>query len=171
VINEERVLRADLKVIFYALNHPFFFFKGQLPLDEYLNLARRLFPAFEVRNGTMLAVHNELAEAIVRRWSASSPSPLTAIGGSDSHTLRGIGTTYTEAPGSTRDEFLQSLRAGRARACGRHGSTWREARDLRSFDAVRMFAARRGGTPQAGRSAARERLSTRVGVAVTEPRP
>jgi predicted metal-dependent phosphoesterase TrpH len=116
--------------VFYALNHPFFFFHGQLPLDEYLGIARRLFPAFEVRNGTMLAAHNELAEAIVGRWSASSPRPLTAIGGSDSHTLRGIGTTYTEAPGSTRDEFLQSLRAGRARACGRHGSTWREAREI-----------------------------------------
>ena len=116
--------------IFYALNHPFFFFKGQLPLDDYLGFALRLFPAFEVRNGTMLAAHNELAEAIVRQWSASSPSPLTAIGGSDSHTLRGIGTTYTEAPGTTRDEFLQSLRAGRARAGGRHGSTWREAREI-----------------------------------------
>jgi predicted metal-dependent phosphoesterase TrpH len=116
--------------VFYALNHPFFLFNGQLPLDEYLGIARRLFPAFEVRNGTMLAAHNELAEAIVDRWSASSPRPLTAIGGSDSHTLRGIGTTYTEAPGSTRDEFLQSLRAGRARACGRHGSTWREAREI-----------------------------------------
>jgi hypothetical protein len=116
--------------VFYALNHPFFFFKGQLPLDEYLGLALRLFPAFEVRNGTMLAAHNELAEAIVGQWSASSPSPLTAIGGSDSHTVGGIGTTYTEAPGSTRGEFLQSLREGRARAGGRHGSTWREAREI-----------------------------------------
>jgi len=78
----------------------------------------------------MLAAHNELAEAIVRQWSASSPIPLTAIGGSDSHTLGGIGTTYTEAPGTTRDEFLQSLREGRARAGGRHGSTWREAREI-----------------------------------------
>jgi predicted metal-dependent phosphoesterase TrpH len=116
--------------IFYALNHLFFFFKGQLSLDDYLGLALRLFPAFEVRNGTMLAAHNDLTEAIVRQWSASSPIPLTAIGGSDSHTLVGIGTTYTEAPGTTRDEFLQSLRAGRARAGGRHGSTWREAREI-----------------------------------------
>jgi predicted metal-dependent phosphoesterase TrpH len=116
--------------VFYALNHPFFFFKGQLPLGDYLDLALRLFPAFEVRNGTMLAAHNELAEAIVRHWSLSSPSPLTNIGGSDSHTLGGIGTTYTEAPGTTRDEFLQSLRVGCARAGGRHGSTWREAREI-----------------------------------------
>ena len=114
--------------IFYALNHPFFFFKGQLSLDDYLGLAAQLFPAFEVRNGTMLAAHNELVEAIVRQSSASRP--LTAIGGSDSHTLGGIGTTYTEAPGTTRDEFLQSLRAGRARAGGQHGSMWREACEI-----------------------------------------
>ena len=116
--------------IFYALNHPFFFFKGQLPLDDYLGLALRLFPAFEVRNGTMLAAHNELVEAIVGRWSASSPTPLGAIGGSDSHTLAGIGTTYTEAPGTTPDEFLRSLRAGCARPGGRHGGMWREAREI-----------------------------------------
>jgi predicted metal-dependent phosphoesterase TrpH len=116
--------------VFFALNHPFFFYRGQLPLEDYLGFARRLFPAVEVRNGTMLSSHNELAEAMVRRWSASDSSPLTAIGGSDSHTLRGIGTTYTEAPGSTRDEFLRNLRAGCARAGGRHGSTWREAREI-----------------------------------------
>jgi predicted metal-dependent phosphoesterase TrpH len=116
--------------VFYALNHPFFFFTGQLPLAEYLDLARRLFPAFEVRNGTMLPAHNTLTEAMVRRWSASSGGPLTMIGGSDSHTLRGVGTTYTEAPGATREEFLQSLRAGRARPGGRHGSAWREAREI-----------------------------------------
>ena len=115
--------------IFYSLNHPFFFYKGQIPLDEYLDLALRLFPAFEVRNGTMLTAHNELADAIVRRSTASGV-PLGAIGGSDSHTLSGIGTTYTEAPGATREEFLQSLRAGRSRAGGRHGSAWRQAREI-----------------------------------------
>jgi predicted metal-dependent phosphoesterase TrpH len=115
--------------IFFALNHPFFFFKGQLALDDYLGFALGQFPAFEVRNGTMLSAHNLLAEAIVREATASGV-PLTAIGGSDSHSLGGIGTTYTEAPGSTRDDFLESLKAGRACAGGRHGSTWREACDI-----------------------------------------
>jgi hypothetical protein len=78
----------------------------------------------------MLPEHNQLAEAIVQRWSVSASRPLTSIGGSDSHTLHGVGTTYTEAPGQTRDEFLDSLRAGRARAGGRHGSAWREAREI-----------------------------------------
>jgi predicted metal-dependent phosphoesterase TrpH len=115
--------------IFFALNHPFFFFKGQLTLDDYLRFALGQFPAFEVRNGTMLSAHNQLADAIVREARASGV-PLTAIGGSDSHSLGNIGTTYTEAPGSTRDDFLKSLKAGRASAGGRHGSTWREAREI-----------------------------------------
>jgi predicted metal-dependent phosphoesterase TrpH len=116
--------------VFHAVNHPFFFFKGQLSLDEYLDTLRRLFVAFEVRNGTMLGAQNELVEAIVDRWAASRDEPLTRIGGSDSHTLSGIGTTYTEAPGSTREDFLRSLRAGRARPGGRHGSTLREAHEI-----------------------------------------
>src|SRR5579864_3700161 len=126
----EAVAYLRSESIFYALNHPLFFYNGQLPLEDYLGFALWLFPAVEVRNGTMLSSHNELAEAMVREWSASHSSPMTGIGGSDSHTLRGIGTTYTEAPGSTRDEFLQNLRAGRARAGGRHGSAWREAREI-----------------------------------------
>jgi predicted metal-dependent phosphoesterase TrpH len=116
--------------ILYALNHPFFFFHGQLRLDEYLDVARRLFSSFEVRNGTMLREHNELTEAIVTAWAASSALSLTTIGGSDSHTLSGIGTTYTEAPGSNRHEFLQNLHRGHARAAGRHGGAWREAREI-----------------------------------------
>jgi PHP domain-containing protein len=88
-----------------------------------------------------------LAEAIVRQWSASSPGPLTTIGGSDSHTLGGIGTTHTEAAGIMRDEFLQSLREGRARAGGRHGSTWREAREI--YGVVgRYWAALLGAGPR-----------------------
>ncbi|HEV3141332.1 MAG TPA: PHP-associated domain-containing protein [Vicinamibacterales bacterium] len=126
----EAVAYLQSEGIFHALNHPFFFFKGQMPFDEYVGVVQRLFTAFEVRNGTMLAAHNELTATIVHGWAASSRAPLTELGGSDSHTLRGIGTTYTEAPGSTRDEFLQSLRAGRARAGGSHGSAWREAREI-----------------------------------------
>jgi predicted metal-dependent phosphoesterase TrpH len=116
--------------IVYALYHPFFFFRGQLRLDAYLDALRRLFPAFEVRNGTMLREHNDLSAAIVSHWTASGAGPLAAIGGSDSHTLVGIGTTWTEARGSNRCEFLQSLRRGHARPAGRHGSAWREAREI-----------------------------------------
>jgi hypothetical protein len=115
---------------FFALNHPFFFFRGQMPIDRYLEAIADLCPGIEARNGTMLREHNELTEAIVERWGAIGRARLATTGGSDAHTLRGIGTTYTEAPGATREEFLESLRAGRARVGGRHGSAWREAREI-----------------------------------------
>ncbi len=114
-------LRAE--GVFCAFNHPFFFLNGELPAAEYLATMLPLFDAVEVRNGTMLAPHNELVERIVDRR-------LVTIGGSDSHTLSGVGTTYTEAPGATRDDFLASLRAGRARPGGRHGSVGRVAREI-----------------------------------------
>jgi hypothetical protein len=116
--------------VFYVLNHPFFFFHGQLPLGDYLRRAMQLFPAVEVQNGTMLEAHNQLAQAIVDRSIATGGSIGCGVGGSDSHTLSGIGTTWTEAPGATREEFLQSLRAGQTRVGGVHGSAWREAREI-----------------------------------------
>lgn len=121
-------LRAE--GIFYALNHPFFFFKGQIPLGAYLGSVLQLFPAFEVRNGTMLPAHNLLTDAIVRDWSTAADVRPVTIGGSDSHTLSGIGTTYTEVPGSEPREFLRNLRAGGVRPGGRHGSMLREAREI-----------------------------------------
>ena len=104
--------------------------------------------------------HNELAEAIVREWRRRARPPLTAIGGSDAHTLAGIGTTYTEAPGTTRDDFLQSLRAGRARAGGRHGSTWREAREI--YGVVARYWATLLGAGRQDLSWRRRRVGTRI---------
>jgi PHP-associated len=116
--------------VFYSLNHPFFFFKGQISLADYLHFALCCFPAFEVRNGTMLSSHNRLADAIARRRPESSAAPLIAIGGSDSHSLAGIGSTFTETPGSTREDFLTNLRCGLARPGGRHGGVWRAATEI-----------------------------------------
>ncbi len=88
-----------------------------------------LFPGFEVRNGTMLRQHNELIEAIVgERRSAGMAA--VAVGGSDAHTLAGVGTTYTEAPGRNREEFLDNVRAGLTRVGGRHGTTLRVTREI-----------------------------------------
>ena len=42
--------------------------------------------------------------------------------GSDAHTLRRVGTTWTEAPGSTRDEFLANVRRGLGVPRGAHGT-------------------------------------------------
>jgi hypothetical protein len=45
------------------------------------------------------------------------------IAGSDSHTIAGVGRTYTEVPGARNvDEFLAGLRAGNCVVQGVHGS-------------------------------------------------
>lgn len=109
---------------FFALNHLLHFYRPHVPLDQYLRLTDAV-PALEVRNGTMLAGHNRLLERMVREQSGpvDGRQPLAMVAGSDAHTLRRVGTTWTEAPGRTREEFLANVRAGRGRPAGRNGTT------------------------------------------------
>ena len=104
--------------VFFVLNHLLHFYRGQLPLERYLRLLDHV-PGMEVRNGTMLPRHNELCWRIL---DTRRGPRLAAIGGSDAHTLRRVGTTWTEAPGQTREEFLSSIRSANCRPGGRHGS-------------------------------------------------
>ena len=106
----------------FALNHLLHFYRGQLPLDRYLRLLDHV-PAMEVRNGTMLPEHNRLCEQLADLWRGPTGEQLGRIGGSDAHTLRRVGTTWTEAPGTTAAEFLDSLAAGIGEAGGTHGHT------------------------------------------------
>ncbi len=89
--------------------------------------------AFEVRNGTRLRVQNRTAEALAAatgKWR---------IGGSDSHTGRGIGHTCTVVDDvHTREAFMAGLRAGRGRVEGQHGWYFTMASDMMRF-AGRFF--------------------------------
>lgn len=105
--------------VFFALNHLLHFYRGQMPFDAYLRLLHEV-PALEVRNGTMVPEHNLLVEAIAERSPASRRLGMTA--GSDAHTLRRVGRTWTEAPGRTREGFLDSLHCGLGRPAGSHGN-------------------------------------------------
>jgi predicted metal-dependent phosphoesterase TrpH len=104
--------------VFFALNHLLHFYRGQAPLDEYLRLLLSV-PALEVRNGAMLASHN----AFIERYARTVSPGRSAIGGSDAHTLRRVGRTWTEVPGATTAaEFVAGLRAGRCSPGGVNGS-------------------------------------------------
>jgi predicted metal-dependent phosphoesterase TrpH len=110
------------------VNHPFHFYRGQVPLDRYVELLAEA-GGVEVRNGSMLAAQNRLVAnllAVLRLRGV----PAASVGGSDAHTLRRVGSTWTSAPGRTRDEFLASLRAGEGQAGGRHGSACSLAADV-----------------------------------------
>jgi predicted metal-dependent phosphoesterase TrpH len=111
--------------IFFSLNHLFHFYRGQMPLDGYLALLD-LVPALETRNGAMLPAHNALIEQLI----AARGGRHAAVAGSDAHTLRRVGRTWTEAPGRTREEFLANVAAGRGSAAGQQGGTLPLAADI-----------------------------------------
>ena len=114
--------------VFFALNHLLHFYHPRTPLDVYLRLLEEV-PALEVRNGAMLAVHNRLVERVAAGWRPAGAGPLAVVAGSDAHTLRRVGTTWTEAPGRDRDEFLRSVREGHGRPGGRDGTRFTVAGD------------------------------------------
>ncbi|MPZ17267.1 MAG: hypothetical protein GEV06_05060 [Luteitalea sp.] len=108
--------------VFFSLNHLLHFYKDQVPLEAYLRLLTEV-PALEVRNGTMLEAHNQLVESIREKGTGSFFSPLALVAGSDAHTLRRVGTTWTAAPGEDAHEFLANVACGLGQAGGVHGTT------------------------------------------------
>ena len=82
----------------------------------------------EVINGTRLKSQNRTAMCL------AAATGKHMLGGSDSHTGRGIGLTWTEVPGATtREEFMQGLRAGRGIAGGAHGGPQTMMSDMWRF--------------------------------------
>jgi predicted metal-dependent phosphoesterase TrpH len=113
--------------IFTVINHVASQVNGRLTAA----LIASLLPwvdAFEVRNGSRLRAQNRTAEAL-----AGATGKLW-IGGSDSHTGRGIGQTCTVVDDvQTREAFMAGLRDGRGRVEGRHGWYFTMASDLVRF--------------------------------------
>lgn len=80
---------------------------------------------FEVRNGSRLSSQNRTAAAL------ASAHGKVGVGGSDSHTGRGIGRTWVEAPGATTgEEFLRALHEGRVVPGGGEGHYFTMASDI-----------------------------------------
>jgi predicted metal-dependent phosphoesterase TrpH len=131
--------------VFFVLNHLLHFYRRQLPLADYLGLLAEV-PGLEARNGAMLAEHNGLVEQVASHWSGSSR--LALVGGSDAHTLRRVGRTWTEAAvdGSGAAAFLTSLREGRGRPGGAHGGVTSVAADAYGVVA-RYYASLVGAGP------------------------
>lgn len=115
-LSEERLL--------FGINHMFSALTGERSRSDF-DWFDRHFPLWESRNGAMQECANDLAAAL----AAASGKPVTA--GSDSHTLRTLGHTFTEVPGArTAAEFLDGLRAGKGRAVGNSGGWSRVTADV-----------------------------------------
>jgi len=140
------VARLREASVFFALNHLLHFYEPRVSFDAYLRLLD-VVPALEVRNGTMVPAHNRLSERIAAAWTPVHGGPrLAAVAGSDAHTLRRVGTTWTEAPGRDRDEFLSSVRAGLGRPGGREGGALAVSADV--YGVIRSYVASLAGLDQ-----------------------
>jgi len=79
-------------------------------LDELMEVVAA-FPLIETRNGAQLPASNAVAELLAQRLE-SDGQPVGRTGGSDAHTTRRIGWTWTVAKAVDRETFLDALLAG-----------------------------------------------------------
>ena len=140
--------------LLFALNHFFHDFGDAARVREFTDCMAELFEVFEVRNGTQERDHNTLIANLVGAFRRHGRS-VGVIGGSDSHTLRRLGRTYTACPAANRTEFLEAIRAGRSQVCGAHSNHVSLAADiygvvLRYYPAV--FSVGNGELPGAVRA-------------------
>jgi predicted metal-dependent phosphoesterase TrpH len=113
--------------LFFSANHVFSGLTGRREAEDF-RWFESYVPAFETRNGQMWPKANDSAATLADRLGK------IAIAGSDSHTIAGVGLTYTEVPDArTTDEFFAALRAGRGRVHGAHGSCGKLTLDVFSI--------------------------------------
>jgi predicted metal-dependent phosphoesterase TrpH len=113
--------------IFFSVNHVFSGLTGRREQDDF-NWFASYVPALETRNGQMWAEANLRAEGLATQLDK------IGIAGSDSHTLSGVGLTFTEVPGSrTVEEFFSGLRAQRGVIHGDHGRYAKLTADIYRF--------------------------------------
>jgi predicted metal-dependent phosphoesterase TrpH len=126
-----RELAAYLKQqgIFSTLNHLASLSAGRLTAAQIVFLLRWI-SAVETLNGTRLRSQNQTANALAQAYGK------VTVGGSDSHTYRGIGRTYMVSERArNREEFMSELRAGRVSVEGAQGHHF-----LLTSDIIRLTA-------------------------------
>jgi predicted metal-dependent phosphoesterase TrpH len=113
--------------LLFTVNHVFSALTGRRELEDFAWFAA-YFPAMETRNGQMLPFLNRQAERLARRLRKA------ALGGSDAHALRSIGSAYTEVPSArNKAEFFEGIRAGKALVRGQNGGYLKLTRDVLSI--------------------------------------
>ncbi len=125
-----------------VLHHPFHFFRGEISAHAYLDALLPLVDAVEVRNGTMLPAHNDVASSVAAAWRRREPGrPVGETGGSDAHVLGHVGDTWTAVEiqpqhvdaglaAHPAQALLGALRAGQSTAAGLQGTPGRFAFEI-----------------------------------------
>lgn len=103
--------------IIHVLNHLFHGFPKRRHGQKFAEKMVASFDIFEGLNGCIGTRQNRLVSRVAQKF----PGKLV-VAGSDAHTLLRLGSCYTLCEGKTRQEFLESLRAGRVRVSGKGGT-------------------------------------------------
>jgi hypothetical protein len=110
--------------LFTTLNHVASRINGEITAPHIASLMPWV-DGIEIINGSRLPSQNQTASCL------ADACRKIAVAGSDSHTRRGIGRTWIEAPAAkNREQFLCELHAGRVRVGGRHGNYFTMASDM-----------------------------------------
>ena len=120
--------------LLHALNHFFHDFWNAARVQEFVERMAEMFNVFEVRNGTLQREHNAFIAALLERFRGPG-RPVSMVAGSDSHTLRRIGRSYTAAPPATAKSSSMILAPAAARFSVRIRTTclWRRTSMAWSF--------------------------------------
>ncbi len=107
--------------ILASFNHFIETFAFAVPSEPVLGNLLDRFDLFEVRDGARHSTYNRLMERVL--WQARHGGyPKGLVGGSNAHSLRRIGLTYTASRAGSRKEFLEDLRTGATMAFGEDGT-------------------------------------------------
>jgi predicted metal-dependent phosphoesterase TrpH len=126
---EELVAYLRQSKLLFALNHFFHDFADQARVRAFTDRMAELFDIFEVRNGSQQCEHNDFIAALLARLRRNGRR-VGMIAGSDAHTLRRLGRTYTASTARNREQFLTDIRAGRTRVLGLHSNHLSLAADI-----------------------------------------
>ena len=125
----ELVAYLKQQKLLYVLNHFFHDFAHTEYLRDYIRQMATLFKIFEVRNGSQQREHSEFIQVLLKKF-CDNPQGCGRVAGSDAHTLRRIGRTYTASYARNREEFLRDIREGRTQVFGAHSNHISLAADI-----------------------------------------
>ncbi len=129
---EELVAYLRTNRLLFVLNHFFHGFSNGARVGKFIERMAGLFDIFEVRNGSQQREHNTFIVELLERLRSipCHPRPFGRVAGSDAHTLRRVGRSYTASPARNRQEFLEDIRAGRTEVFGAHSNHLSLAADI-----------------------------------------
>ena len=115
--------------LLFSLNHIFrTTSRDRQRMEGLIDRLLQSFDCFEVQNGSQVKRHNDFWLQAVDRWRREGVSK-SFVGGSDAHTLRRVGTTFTGARAEGKEQFLAAIRGGETFVSGAHGGFFGTAFD------------------------------------------